>query len=51
MSKLQYQKGTYFASIPPGIIKYLEAQKGSEIDFYINKKNGQVEVKVKEGEK
>jgi hypothetical protein len=47
VGKLQVQNGSYMLAVPPMIAEYLEATKGSVLNFKINKKTGQVEV-VKE---
>lgn len=51
MPKLQSKNGSFMLALPPIIAKFLEAEKGSELEYKITK-TGRVEiVKVKEESK
>jgi antitoxin component of MazEF toxin-antitoxin module len=52
LAKVQVQNGSFMVAIPPKIMEFLEAEKGTKVDFKINKKTLNVEViKVEEDKK
>jgi len=51
MGKLQYQKGSYMAAIPPNVVKLLKLKKGDEIFFSVNKKGVAEIFKIEEEQK
>jgi len=51
MGKIQFQKGSLMASIPPNVINLMKLEKGDRVHFNISV-NGHVElIKIKEESK